>query len=338
MEVIKTYEQGELIFKQGDASDSMLMIKDGSVEVFKETPQGEVLLTVQGAGEVIGMLTFFNSGNRLASARARTVVEGQLIMRVAGQDPLAKLPKWVQIVLKEFTTRLEQINDQFARSEHAKNDLMIRVVDPLFVSVQLASSLMALGASKSRKSHDGREMIALPDCLELIRTCLNVEKKEIERVIDVFKTTGLINIERDPDTGKDALPLQGIQRLKWYVDFAQSSRMGKNRRLVQMQIAAKHRKQLFALREYVQKTGADPSKPYSTDLTLLAEQFPRLMEMPLDGAALEAGEKLEVLEIKRSAEKGTVSFHPGELIRTLIAINTVRRLRVEPGTDDLTES
>lgn len=334
MEILKTFEQGEIIFKQGDIGEAMLMIKEGSVEVFKETPQGEVLLTVQGPGEAIGMLTFFTGTQRLASARARTPVEGQLICRVAGQDPLAKLPKWVQIVLKEFATRLDQINDQFARAQQSQHELMNRAVDSVFISIQVASCLAAIGPFKARKGAEGRDVIILSDLMETISLCLGYDKRDMERTLEVFKATGILAAERDKDLGKECIALQGVQKLRWYVDFAQSARAGKNRRLVQSPFPPKQRKQLLALRDYVHKTGADPNKPYSTELSVLIEQYSRLMGTPIDTPAIEAAEKLELIEVKRNADKVTLTFHPSELHRTLIAAHTLRRLRSEPGSEN----
>ncbi len=334
MEIIKTFEPGELIFKQGDLGDSMLMIKEGSVEVFKDTPLGEVLLTVQGSGEVIGMLTFFNAGQRLASARARTHVEGQLISRTVGQDPLQNLPRWVQVVLKEFTTRLEQINDQFARALQEKNDLLHRGLDQLTISTQIADSLAELGPSRAKRLADGREVLFLGDIMLTIGNCLSYEASVLSHVVEIFKNTGLMKVELEPDHNKEVISLAAALRLKWYADFVRSSRSGKFKKMVQTAIPFKQRKVLFALREYVAKTGADPNKAYSTDLTILAEQFENLMKVPLDQGAIDLAEKINLIELKKQGDKVSLSFHPTNLVRTLIAINVIRRLRSEPGTEE----
>lgn len=334
MEIIKTFEPGEIIFKQGEPGDSMLMIKEGSVEVYKETAQGEVLLTVQGHGEVIGMLTFFNAGHRLASARARSHVEGQLISRSQGQDPLQNLPRWVQVVLKEFTTRLEQINDQYAKTLQEKNEILARGLDQLYISTQIADSMAELGPLKAKRLPDGREMIFLADMSQLIQGCLGYQAASLAHIIDTFKNTGLIKVEIEPDHNKEVISLASALRLKWYADFVRSSRSGKTRKMVQTALPFKHRKMLFALRDYVQKSGADPNKGYSIDLSLLADQFEKLVKLPLDPQAIESAEKIGLIELKKQGDKSTLSFHPTNLVRTLIAINVIRRLRSEPGTEE----
>jgi CRP-like cAMP-binding protein len=334
MDELVSYNPGDLIFKQGDESKSMLMIKEGSVEVFKDTPQGEVILTVQNAGEVVGVLSFFSHGRRLASARARTHVEGQMIERKDGMpDPLAKLPKWVQIVLKEFSQRLTQMNEQFAQALNEKHDLLVHVLDPLLVSTQVADCLAELGRFKAKKFPDGREMLILEEMVALIESCLGYDRSQLNRVLDVFKNSGLMKVEIEQDHGKEVITLTGALRLKWYSEFVHSAKSGKNRRLVQASIPFKQRRVLFGLSTYVQKTGGDISKNFSIDLAELAEKFEPLMKVPLDQSSIESAEKLGLLQLKRSGEKTTLTFHPTMLSRTLIAINTIKRLRSDPNAD-----
>jgi CRP-like cAMP-binding protein len=329
-----SFKPGDLIFKQGDESKSMLMIKEGSVEVYKDTPQGEVILTVQNVGEVVGVLSFFSHGRRLASARARTHVEGQMIERKDGMpDPLAKLPKWVQVVLKEFSQRLGQMNDQFAKTYNEKNDLMTNVLDPLLISTQVADSLAELGRFKAKKFPDGREMLVLDEMMSLIESCLGYERSQLNRVLDVFKNSGLIKVEIEQDHGKEVISLTGALRLKWYSEFVHSAKSGKNRRLVQSSIPFKQRRMLFGLSTYVQKSGGDLTKNFSIDLAELADKFEPLVKLPLDQISIEAAEKLGLVQLKKSGEKTTLTFHPTMLSRTLIAMNTIKRLRSDPNAD-----
>lgn len=334
MDELISYKPGDLIFKQGDESKSLLMIKDGSVEVYKDTPQGEVILTVQNAGEVVGLLSFFNHGKRLASARARTHVEGQLVERKDGPgDPLAKLPKWVQIVLKEFTQRLAQMNDQFAQTYMEKSDLMGQVLDPLLISTQVADCMAELAPFKAKKFPDGRDMVIVEDIMVMVESCLGYERDQLTRVTDVFKNTGLMKLEIEQDHGKEVLSVAGAQRLKWYAEFVRSARLGKTRKLVQSSIPFKHRKILFALRDYVQKVGGDINKNFSIDLDELADKFQPVTKLTLDQTCIESAAHLGLLELKRSGEKTTLIVNPTLLTRTLIAINTIKRLRSDPNAD-----
>ena len=246
---------------------------------------------------------------------------------------MAKLPKWVQIVLKEFSQRLNQMNEQFAKTIHEKNDLMVHVLDPLLISTQVADCLAELGRFKAKKFPDGRDMIFLDEMMSLIESCLGYEREQLNRVLEVFKNSGLMKVEIEQDHGKEVMALTGAMRLKWYSEFVHSAKAGKTRRLVQASIPFKQRRVLFGLSTYVQKAGGDVTKNFSIDLAELAEKFEPIAKIPLDQNSIENAAKLGLLELKKSGEKTTLTFHPTMMTRTLIAINTIKRLRSDPNAD-----
>lgn len=339
METLKSFQPGEIIFKQDEPGDALFVIKEGSVEIFKDTPEGEVVLTMQHPGEIIGMLSFFNSGKRLASARARTAVEGQMIERKAGQDPLAPLPKWVQTVLKEFTLRLEQINNQYAGALKENAQLKDKAFDKVFFSVQIASAIVESARFFAKKMDDGREVAFLEPLIDHLEKSFNYERKLIQQIIDIFKNTAMIKIELEPDHNKEVMALSNVARLKWYADFVRSAKSGKNRKVLNANIPFKFRKILFGLREFVQKSQGDVQKLNKIDLEHLVADFEKLTRVKLEEAALGAGAQIGLLDLQKSGEKTFIIVNPASLVRTLIAINVVKRLRTDPtvGSDDETE-
>ncbi len=335
-EDIRSYQPGQIIFEEGSIGDSMFMIRQGSVEIFKTSSDGEVLLTVQNAGEVIGMFTFFNRGRRLASARARSHVQGQVISQAAGQDPMQNLPKWVQVVIRDFSTRIEQVNQQYARALQEKKELLKNVMDHVRISAQISDCFAELGVFKAKKADDGREMILIQEMADLLEACLGYEREEITYILETFKNMGLLKVELEPDRGQEVVSLGAAQRLKWYAEFVRSTRVGKNKRLLQIQVPFRLRKQLFALRDYVQKIGGDLNKTFKSEYKNLNEfqiAYKTKTKIDFEEATLDAGEKLGLLEAKVLPNKFTIAFHPTNLVRTLIAINVIKRLLLGPGAE-----
>ncbi len=62
---------GQRLFRQGDPGDAAYVVEAGSLEVFAETPDGEVFITLMERGDVIGELALLDGAPRSASARAR---------------------------------------------------------------------------------------------------------------------------------------------------------------------------------------------------------------------------------------------------------------------------
>ena len=66
----KTYPDGEIIFRQGDAADCLFIIQSGRVVIFQEEDGKEVVLAELGEGESFGDMGVFMGPVRTESARA----------------------------------------------------------------------------------------------------------------------------------------------------------------------------------------------------------------------------------------------------------------------------
>ncbi|MBC7659349.1 MAG: hypothetical protein H7249_06545 [Chitinophagaceae bacterium] len=116
-----------------------------------------------------------------------------------------------------------------------------------------------------------------------------------------------------------------------------SAKSSKNRKLLQTDIPFRYRKVIFALRDYVQKTQGDLQKLNSLDFNALLEDFEKVTKLKPDPAAFEAAANAGLLELKKNAAdktKSTLIFNPTVLVRTLIAMNVVKRLRTDPAIKD----
>ncbi|MFZ5633782.1 MAG: Crp/Fnr family transcriptional regulator [Bacillota bacterium] len=67
----KYFRRGEAMFSQGDPSDTVYLIKEGSFKLVRVTEDGkEVILQVAGKGEVLGEAALFREGSYPATAVA----------------------------------------------------------------------------------------------------------------------------------------------------------------------------------------------------------------------------------------------------------------------------
>jgi CRP/FNR family transcriptional regulator, cyclic AMP receptor protein len=67
----RTYRHGELLFLEGEHSDTSYLVVGGAARVYRTTSQGkEVTLSVRGPGDLIGEMAALDPGNR----RSATVV------------------------------------------------------------------------------------------------------------------------------------------------------------------------------------------------------------------------------------------------------------------------
>jgi CRP-like cAMP-binding protein len=334
METTKSYAAGETIFQQGEIGNALFVIREGQVEIVKKAEAKEVFLVIQNPGEVVGLLTFFNGGHRLASARARTAVEGQLIERETGKDPLAPLPAWMQTVIKEFTLRLGQSNEQVAKLQEERAELLGKIQSRLTRSVQIADTVCEVFPLFTKKVDGGREIISCEPLIEAVDKCLGYGLDETKAIFGVFQNLGMVKVELHPDTGKEIMATSNIPRFKWYGDFVRSAKSGKNKKLLQTEIPFRYRKVIFGLRDYVQKSGGDVQKLMTLDYAAVIADFEKLTSIKPEPAAFELAATLGILEMKRSGNDRKLILNASLVVRTLIAINVSRRLRTDPNIKD----
>ena len=111
----RRYEEGEILFRQGQPGVSAHIIKSGKIEVYLENGNKEQQLAVFGAGQIFGEMALLGGGKeatRTASCRALTRTEvinlsrAHLLTMFKGVDPILK-----HLVLT-LVNRLKSMNDK----------------------------------------------------------------------------------------------------------------------------------------------------------------------------------------------------------------------------------
>lgn len=111
----RTYNDGDVIIRQGDVGDCMYVIQEGQVEIVSRSTGQDVRLAVRGKGEFVGEMALFDSEVRsadvraLGSARLLTVDRKNLMSRVHEDPSLAYR------LLQTLTRRVRELSDEVAR-------------------------------------------------------------------------------------------------------------------------------------------------------------------------------------------------------------------------------
>ena len=88
----RTYPDGEVVVRQGEAGSCMFVIQAGQVEIVKEHDAGETVLGVLEKGEVFGDMAILDRRPRSATVRARgeariLTVDRKTFLRRVQADP-----------------------------------------------------------------------------------------------------------------------------------------------------------------------------------------------------------------------------------------------------------
>jgi CRP-like cAMP-binding protein len=113
-QIIKT---GQLLFKAGDRSDGMYLIRRGEFKVFLEKDGDEVQLATIAEGGMVGEMALFDQKPRSASVRATRESEVTHITSTDFDKLMKQIPKWFVTLMSSLSTRLRQTNDRLQVQE-----------------------------------------------------------------------------------------------------------------------------------------------------------------------------------------------------------------------------
>jgi CRP/FNR family transcriptional regulator len=108
--LVKSWDKGETIFSEGDASDFLLTVLSGRVKVVKLQPSGkEVILEIFGPGDPVGAVVAYEGRPFPASAVALDRTSCLLVRRGPFFGLLEKHPSLVRGLLSAFTRRIVEL-------------------------------------------------------------------------------------------------------------------------------------------------------------------------------------------------------------------------------------
>ncbi len=104
--------RGEHLYEEGAVDDKLYVVIEGKVKLTRTSPDGrEVLVRVQGPGEMFGELAMFDPTYRTSTAAAVTDARLAVIAHADLRDVLIRRPTVAMLLLKELAQRLRVITD-----------------------------------------------------------------------------------------------------------------------------------------------------------------------------------------------------------------------------------
>jgi CRP/FNR family transcriptional regulator len=111
----RRFPRGALIFSEGDDGDSLYVVVDGKVKVFRTAADGrENMLAVLGPGEMFGELSLFDPGPRTATVAAITDCALTSVAHDALRPWLTGRPELSEQLLQALARRLRRTNEAMA--------------------------------------------------------------------------------------------------------------------------------------------------------------------------------------------------------------------------------
>src|SRR6476659_6312997 len=142
----RDFKEGETVFHYGDQGGEIFILRNGQVELYVESTEGEKLILPENEqGDVIGELSFLDGGARTATAIARTDTQMLCLDRVRLLDFIDKHPHAAMDVLTVIRRRL-RATDELMRTQVSRNP-NVEEEERLTFGERIADKVAAFGGS-----------------------------------------------------------------------------------------------------------------------------------------------------------------------------------------------
>lgn len=108
----KNYKDGEVIFNDGDVGDTMYIIYEGAVRIFKEVEGRRTTLVTLKEGDFFGEMAIIENKPRSAGAMAKGDTRLIELNRDIFEEQIKTNPEIIMMILKEMSERLREADQQ----------------------------------------------------------------------------------------------------------------------------------------------------------------------------------------------------------------------------------
>ncbi len=189
----KSFKKGEIIYRAGEQSDSLYIVSNGRIRIYRLSESGkEQLVRFLNPGDFTGELALFSEAVHEAYAQAAEKTEVCLITRADLQKFLMKYPSISLKLLEEFSNRLEQSEKQTTR-----------------VSTEKVETRLALFLAECIESQGARPLeFTLPMSKRDLASYIGTTPETISRKLAEFEDAGYIR--QKPQRRIEVLDLDGL--------------------------------------------------------------------------------------------------------------------------------
>ncbi|UCG38570.1 MAG: cyclic nucleotide-binding domain-containing protein [bacterium] len=157
-ELGRDYEDGEVVFREGEEGNVMFVIQRGRVRVSRTTGEGEVTIATLGPGDVFGEMALFEREPRSATV---TAMENSRILSIDKTrffQNISRDPSMAFNLLRTLSERLRRIDKEFTRLKKRRLEILRSGMD-----LKETCRVILEEASDAVQAENGSVMVVNPD-------------------------------------------------------------------------------------------------------------------------------------------------------------------------------
>lgn len=309
MSALKNLKKNEILFREGDPSDAMYVIKSGKIAITKNKGASEVILAELGPGDMLGEMAFFDNRPRSAGAKANadTVVIELPFKALNAQ--FKTFPEWLKAVVRTVNNHLRNANQKIKNLEKSVEEETEYF--PPFLVTRLVGVLGLVASHYGEKGENG--IIEVPPGM-LRKYTIQVYQLPTAKMQKMLEILAGFGYAKSEDLGEDRVRITVLKLdlllefVSFYTDWLFKSEDKK------ITIYDRELKTIKALIHYGKKFVPNEKGEVRVNLTKMQAECQAELGFPFDAAEVDSLVEKKLTSPKITAEgQILLDFHLQEM-------------------------
>jgi CRP/FNR family transcriptional regulator, cyclic AMP receptor protein len=196
--VPRSFDRGEIIFREGDPGDTCYVIRSGTVSIRRDHSDGRSrALAELRSGAIFGELSMFGAETRSATAEVLEPTSLVAILRADMQRVIRSSPDIAFKMLAELADRVRLVNEQLSRQSFQT------------VSGRVASTLLAQATTRREEGAGDTDILVKATQAEIAQLA-GTSRESASRFLATLAREGVVTLGRGKVTVHDPNRLRGF--------------------------------------------------------------------------------------------------------------------------------
>lgn len=212
---VKKLNKGDTLFREGDPSDAMYVIKTGRIAITKAKGSGEIILAEKVGGEMLGEMAFFDNKPRSAGAKAVQDTEIIALPFAALHAQFKTFPEWLKAMVRTINGQLRDANTRIKNLENASTGS--EEMFPPHMVTRLCAIISLIGFKSGEKVENGLVIpysVLRDYCIQIFQQPTN----KLDKMMEVLQGLQIMKVE-DLGEGKKRVTILNHKMVTEFTDW-----------------------------------------------------------------------------------------------------------------------
>lgn len=302
MSGVKKLGKNDILFREGDPSDAMYVIKSGRIAITKSKGSGEIILAEKKAGEMLGEMAFFDDKPRSAGAKAIQDTEVIQLPFIALHAQFKTFPEWLKAMVRTVNSQLRDANARIKNLEAATTG--DEEMFPPHLVTRLCAIISLVGFKIGEKSEHGLEIrysVLREYCIQIFQQPTN----KLDKIMEVLSALQLMKVE-ELGEGKKRVTILNHKVITEFTDWYNKYLFTEQAKRVTVE--EKELQTLRALSFYGKKITADDKGFVKVNLTEMQNNSMRDLNFLFSVTEADPLAEKGLVQEKQSEQGGSLSM------------------------------